>query len=69
VIKNLYRLGTIVCSVKDFENIMYHSLVLQGEIILFVSTLVTVHLANMNARILAFSWQYYFHFASNGREI
>jgi len=54
---------------KDFENILYHSLVLQGEIILFISTLVTVHLANMNARILAFSWQYYFHFASNGREI
>jgi hypothetical protein len=59
---------------KDFEN-MCHSLVLQhtvlsqGQIILLVSTLVTVHLANTTAGILAFSWQYYFHFASNGGEI
>jgi len=61
--------------VKDFENTMYHSLLLQhivlsqGEIILLVSTLVTVHLANMTAGILSFNWQYYFHFTSNGREI
>jgi len=60
---------------KDFENIMYCSLVLQqivlshGEIILLVSTLVFVHLANMSTGILAFSWQHCFHFPSNGREI
>jgi len=41
----------------------------QGEIILLVSTLLIVHLANITTGILAFSWQYYFHFASNGREV
>jgi len=60
---------------KDFENIMYCSLVLQQivlsqrEIILLVSTLMFVHLANVSIGILAFSWQHYFHFPSNGREI
>jgi len=60
---------------KDFENIMYCSLVLQqivlsqGEIILLVGTLVFVHLSNMSTGILAFNWQHYFHFPSNGREI
>jgi hypothetical protein len=54
---------------------MYNSLLLQhtalsqGGIILLISTLFTAHLANVTAGILAFSWQYYLHFVSTGREI